>query len=190
MAASIDDLPARVEQLEAHQAELQSAVRELRDIRAIEQLMIRFMKAADVMDDGEAGGYESQVIADLFTEDGIMDEGPEINIVLQGRAEIKAFYDDARANWIKFGVHYLIAPSVEVDGDTARGSWYFLEPFTYAQDSRDYWCAARWENEFVRADDAWFIKRANFRPFFMAPHDRGWGQQRWPWEAADTASSA
>lgn len=185
-----NDLSARVARLEAAQAELQSDLAQLRDIRAIEQLMIRFMKAADVMDDGNAAGYDSQVIADLFTHDGILDEGPEIKIVLHGRAEIKAFYDDARTNWIKFGVHYLIAPSVEVDGNVASGSWYFLEPFTYAKDGRDYWCAARWENEFARVDGAWFIKRANFRPFFMAPHDQGWGRQRWPWDQASTASSA
>jgi hypothetical protein len=180
-----EDLEARVQRLEKTLDELTRQVQTLRDIREIEQLKIRFMAAADVRSGTEPGAYDSQAIANLFTEDGILDEGPEIGVVLHGRTEIKEFYDKARTEWIKFGVHYLLNPVVDVTGDSAQASWYFFEPLTYAPTGEAYWCAAKWEDELVRVNGRWLIKKAIFLPWFMSPFEKGWAKQRFPWEGSE-----
>lgn len=179
--ATVDELLHRVEILENRLQELSHREQVLEDTREIEGLKIRFMEACDVP--GER--YNSQVIADMFTEDGILDEGPDIGVVLHGRKEIKEFYDKARAEWIKFGAHYLMNPVVEVKRDSATGRWYFFEPFTYAPTSEAYWCAARWEDEFLKVEGRWLIKKANFFLWFMSPFDQGWEKKRFPWEGKD-----
>src|SRR5271169_3635758 len=56
----------------------------------------------------------ADAVADMFVEDGVWDGSPDAGYA-KGRAEIKALFQQFRA--VKFIVHYVTNPLIEVDGD-------------------------------------------------------------------------
>ena len=63
-------------------------------------------------------------LADLFTEDGSSDLGPFGRFT--GRAELIRAFEEVLPAGTRWSVHYVANPEIEVEGDSARGKWYFL----------------------------------------------------------------
>jgi hypothetical protein len=68
-------------------------------------------------------------------------------------------------------------PSIEVQGDTATGRWYLLEPCTMVtagSQSQAVWGTARYEEEYVKVNGEWKFKKVHLMPVFWSPFDQGW----------------
>ena len=97
--------------------ELQKRVARLADIEKIKNLEARY--------------YDADGIASLFIEDGIFDGGLS-RPVSEGREAVRQrFQGDPER--IPFAVHMVMNPIIEVDGNTAKGSWYLFQTCTFSE---------------------------------------------------------
>ncbi|MCY4085471.1 MAG: nuclear transport factor 2 family protein, partial [Actinomycetia bacterium] len=86
------------------------------------------------------------------------------------------------ASQVRWALHYLIAPEIEVDDDltSARGTWYLWMPFTSAADSglQAAWIAGRYDETYRREPAGWRIHRLNANIQIMSPYEEGWARHR------------
>ena len=92
----------------------------LEDVEAIKKLKIRYCHCADAQD------YLG--FANLFTEDAVWEGGTFGHA--EGRKAIEVFLRGVQTTSLPFALHYVMNASVEVNGTTAVGQWYLLEPCT------------------------------------------------------------
>jgi hypothetical protein len=86
------------------------------DRQAISDLIARY---CTILDSGEVGK-----VGEVFTEDGVDEHmGPPSPTVQRGRAEINQFFVRNR-DIVERTVHCASNITIEVDGDTAKASWY------------------------------------------------------------------
>ena len=147
--------------------DLERRIKVLEDIEEIRKLKYRYATYCDDLGNPDA-------IASLFTEDAVW-EG--LVGKAQGREEIRLSYiktDQVRP----FAIHLVMNPTIEVDGDTARGTWYLLEPCTFAEGNRAVWGAARYDEEYLRVNGEWKFQRLKLTSHFWTPFDEGWAKTR------------
>ena len=106
----------------------QARLQELEDIQAITRLKARYVHAAD-------GGWtdkpphDAEGVASLFVPDGVWDGGRF------GRGEghdgIRAYFQGA-IETTPMVFHHTSSPDIQVDGDTATGSWHVVVPMIQA----------------------------------------------------------
>ena len=99
----------------------------------------------------------------LFTEDAVWaGKGDRYGDAFgghRGRKAILAFLEGyRRPAHFRSNVHFLTSESVDVDGDTASGTWVMLQTPTF-HDGQSFALAARLHVEFRRENDAWAISR-------------------------------
>ena len=150
---------------------IEERLQALEDREALIKLKARYVNYND-------GGWQGpthtdpDAVADLFVEDGIWDGSPDAGYA-KGRAEIKALFERFRA--VKFIVHYVTNPLIEVDGDTATGHWHALVTSTMADDS-SLWILGLYKEQYVRTASGWRIQLLRFETAVAAPYELGWGQ--------------
>jgi hypothetical protein len=110
----------------------------------------------------------------VFTSDAVWDGGERFG-VHDGFDAIYAFFAGVSRE-ITWALHYMIAPVVEVDGDTATASWYLLEPCTL--NGQAVWLMGNYRDEYRREDGRWKISRLEIRFQTMTPHEEGWARTR------------
>ena len=123
---------------------------------------------------------DPDAVADMFVDDGIWDGSPNAGYA-QGRAEIKALFERFRA--VKFIVHYVTNPLIEVDGDTATGHWHALVTSTMPDDTA-FWILGLYKEQYVRTSHGWRIKVLRFETAVTAPYEAGWAKAMQLAEAA------
>ncbi len=146
------------------QDDLERRIRKLEDIEEIKQLKHRYCAACD-------DSFDADAIASVFTEDAVWDGGDFGK--LNGREEIRGFFQDADKR-MPFAVHNVLNPIIEVNGDTAKGTWYLFQTCTFAEGNRAIWGAARYDDEYVRRDGKWMIHRLKVTSHFWTPFEDGW----------------
>ena len=152
--------------------DLAARVQRLEDIEAIKQLKALYCEICD--DD-----HNPDRIITIFTEDGIW-EGKGIGTAT-GHVEIKALFERFQ-RMMSFSQHMTMNPRIEVDGDTAFGTWYFFGPFTMRGNPGDAplakWQATRYHEDYARVDGEWKIKHLRIRPPGMSvPYQDGWAER-------------
>lgn len=110
-------------------------------------------------------------IAQLFTKDAVWDGGKGLGSCT-GRDEIRARF---AAPTMKFTWHYFVKPQIEVDGDTAHGTWDIFAPCTL-QDGRPFWMAGVEHDEYRREAEGWLHTSMKLDVVFLAPFDKGWAR--------------
>jgi ketosteroid isomerase-like protein len=153
----MDDLAARLQRLE--------------DAEAIRKLKARYSTICD-------SEYDSSV-ADLFTEDAILEAGVFGRAV--GQDDIRTFFQGLPGSH-HFSLHYVSNPLVEVSasGETATGSWYLWQPNTAVEDGQEraLIIAGRYDDEFRKIDGEWRFSRMQVTFAFITPYEEGWVQRR------------
>jgi hypothetical protein len=160
------DLDARVARLEAR--------------NEIRNLMGAYARLTDT-------GGDPDEIAELFTEDGVYSSfgylagpgGTSTNESMVGRDAIRATFT-ALPGMLSFMAHYLCNPEIHVseDGTSATGTWLVLELATAVTERTPIMMVAQYNNDFVRVDGAWKIKRIRFGDLRSFPFKEGWGNIR------------
>jgi hypothetical protein len=148
--------------------ELERRVRVLEDVESIRALKARYCAYCD-------DAYDADGIAGLFTEDAVWDGG--IRGRAEGREGIRTFFRRAPQR-LPFAVHMVMNPIIQVEGDTARGTWYLFQPCTFAAGNQAVWGSARYDESYVRLDGEWRFKSLKLTSFFWTPFDQGWARER------------
>ncbi len=123
---------------------MDKAIQELLDIRAIEQLMVRYTHYIDANDPEGA--------ASCYAEDGT---GTYWG-VFKGRKDIAARLKKILAAFSATS-HHLSNIKIELDGDqaTAMSYVYAYHRYVETEDPVHYW--GRWVDRLVRLDGGWFF---------------------------------
>jgi uncharacterized protein (TIGR02246 family) len=145
-------------------------VRWLADIEAIKQLKHTYCGFCDA-------GYDADGIASLFTEDAVWDGGPMGTH--DGREAIRTFFQGSSKR-VPFALHMVVNPIIQVDGDTATGSWYLWQPMVYAlpEGEHAYWMSARYDDRYRRTPQGWQFERVAITLKVLAPYEKGFAGNR------------
>jgi ketosteroid isomerase-like protein len=150
---------------------LEQRIARLESIEEIKQLQVEYGRACDA-------DLDADRIAALFAEDGSWEGGAPPS-TFTGRAEVRGHFIEARSR-LRWSSHFMIGPQIHVDesGTRAWGSWYLLEPATFAENSelRSYWLTSVYDMEYVRDQEGtWLVQRMTLKPPMRAPFEAEWG---------------
>jgi len=143
---------------------LRRQLTELADVEAIKRLKAEY---CDICDDA----HDPDRIVGVFTEDCVW-EGEGV-ATARGHAELRRLFEDF-ARQVEFSQHNVFNPRIVVDGDRAHGSWNLLSPFTFREGRRAIWVAVRYEEDYVKVDGVWKIRRLRGVGRMAAPYETGW----------------
>ncbi len=140
----------------------------LYDVENIKQLKYEYCAQCD-------DSYNPKGIANLFTEDGVWDGG-DFGLC-EGRDAIESFFSST-PDLVEFAIHSVTNPIIQVDGDTATGSWKLWQPMVYRNGSKAFWYAAEYNEVYVRTPDGWRFKSLKLEAKIHSPYDDGFGKTR------------
>jgi len=133
-------------------ADLEKRVQALEDLEAIKKLHQNYINLMDNLQ------YER--VLDLFTEDATVEVR---NFgVKKGRKEISAVYLDILARnrgSVRYDGHLAIEPDIEVDGNSARGTWLIYMLFSRPVIQ---WVQGKNECEYRKENGKWKLSRLKF----------------------------
>lgn len=149
---------------------LEDRIARLEDIEAIKQLKALYCEICD-------DGHNPDRIVTIFTDDGVW-EGKGIGTAT-GHGEIRSLFERFQ-KMMSFTQHMTMNPRIEVNGDTATGTWYFFGPFTFRDNNQAKWQATRYHEQYAKVDGVWKIKHLLIAPPGMSvDYERGWGESRY-----------
>jgi len=168
--------------LEQRVAALEARLRAAEDLDALRRLKARYGKLLDrryarrggLRPPGEVEPLAREAAA-LFTADAVWDGGPGLG-VCEGR---EAIFERLAHSTLQFAWHFFVKPDLEVEGDTAHGTWDILSPCTTAE-GRPMWMAGVEHDSYVREGGVWLHRSMKLDLVFMAPYDRGWAKAKPP----------
>jgi hypothetical protein len=163
-----------VEALAGRLMALDREITELEDINAIKKLQRTF------------GFYTDKQLwsaaADLFAADGTIEVGGQG--VYAGRERIRSFLllnGPETPQPKRLFDHMQLQPVVHVapDGMTARGRWHvFAQEAVHGEFAN--WGLGVLENEYVKDNGVWKIRRHHFYTTMYTPYEAGWGKTALP----------
>ncbi len=145
--------------------ELEKRITRLEDLESIKALKARYCEICD--DD-----HDPDRITSIFSEDAIW-EGRGIGQA-KGHAEIRKLFEGFQKS-IKYSQHMVMNPVLEVNGDQARGTWYFFGTFTFYDGNQAKWLAARYHEDYSKVEGFWKIQHLRVKgPGMSADYEKGW----------------
>ena len=93
----------------------------------------------------------------------------------EGQEAIRAFFKRASQR-LPFAIHQVLNPIIEVNGDTAHGTWYLFQACTQKEGA--IWVAGVYEDDYVKVNGRWKYKKLTVTFKFWTPFDQGWAMQR------------
>jgi hypothetical protein len=159
--------------LEAEAARLEQRITQLQDLNAIKRLQRAYGYYVD-----EA---QWDRVADLFTEDGSVEYG--LDGVYTGRERIREYLramGDGRSGLSpgQLNEHLQLMPVVNLgaDGRTARGTWRAVI-LAGKLGENALWGEGPYENEYVKEDGVWKLRRLHWFQTLLVPYEGGWAKQ-------------
>ena len=143
---------------------LERRIRVLEDIEEIKVLKRRYCAYCD-------DNFDADGIASVFTEDAVWDGGPRGK--MEGRGQIRRYFQKT-PQWMPFAVHMVLNPIIEVNGDTAKGTWYLFQACTLAEGDQAIWGSARYDEDYVRVNGQWLVQHLRLTSNFWTPFEDGW----------------
>jgi hypothetical protein len=144
-------------------AQLEQRLTRIEDIEAIKQLKARYCAICDE-------DHNPDKITTLFVEDGIWEAGLG---TAQGHEAIRKLFQRAQQQ-ISFSHHMVMNPLIEIEGNNAKGTWYFLGLFTFRQHNEARWLALRYEDDYVKVNGVWKYKHLRAYRRINASYEKGW----------------
>ena len=147
--------------------DLNKRITRLEDIEAIKQLKARYCEICD-------DNHNPDRITSVFSEDAIW-EGRGIGKA-EGHAAIRELFAGFQ-KMMTFTQHMVVNPVIEIDGENAKGTWYFFGPFTFVEGNQAKWQAARYHEDYQKVNGAWKIKHLRVKgPGMSADYEKGWAR--------------
>lgn len=118
--------------------------------------------------------FNADALIKLFADDAVW-EADGIGR-FEGKDEIYGFFKNITER-LTFAVHYVMNPIIDVQGNSAQGSWYLWEPGTIK--GRDaIWISGSYTDEYQKVDGVWKFKNVHLDWFFRASVEKGWAEDR------------
>lgn len=147
--------------------DLNKRITRLEDLEAIKQLKARYCEICD-------DNHNPDRITSVFCEDAIW-EGRGIGKA-EGHAAIRELFTGFQ-KMMSFTQHMVMNPVIEIDGDRAKGTWYFFGPFTFREGNQAKWQSARYHEDYQKVNGAWKIKHLRVKgPGMSANYETGWAR--------------
>jgi SnoaL-like protein len=147
--------------------ELERRLTRMEDIEAIKHLKARY---CDICDDD----HNPAKITTLFVDDGIWEAGGFGKA--QGHEGIRQLFQGFQ-KMISFSQHMVVNPLIEVNGNTAKGTWYFLGPFTFRKNNEAKWQAVKYEDDYVKVNGEWKYKHLRAHIRMAAAPNESWANK-------------
>lgn len=136
-------------------------------------LKARYCRACD----GAPGAtHDYEAVANLFVEDAVWDASP-IFPIQKGRDAIRSHIKVFTA--MPFAMHNAVNPVIEVNGDSATGTFNIIVMVTSAE-QQAYWVFAMYDDTFVRTPEGWRFKKLRATVTAYAPYETGWAKAAVP----------
>lgn len=134
----------------AAEIERQATLDRLVAIEEIKRLKARFLRCVDTKD--------IECLRDEVFAPGaeIHFKGADYDLHAVGWTQIEEFYQEAFSP-TKFGMHQAHTPEIEVDGETARGTWYLHDVFVNLEENWTLEGSALYDDSYARIDGEWRI---------------------------------
>lgn len=149
--------------------DLEKRIQRLEDIEEIRLLKHEYCAACD-------DKHNADRILAIFTEDGIWDGGKTFGRA-EGHAEIYDLFHNHHKDNVLVSQHNVMNERIDVheDGVTANATWYIMAPLKVQPGNR-IWCIGRYEEEYVKVDGKWKIKKLNAceEDGIICPYEIGW----------------
>jgi SnoaL-like domain len=132
---------------------------------AIRRLMAEYLDARDLCTGSGTN------IARLFAADGTWEGVGRLAEVLgshQGRDAIERRFSAP----LPFSIHFLTNELIAINGDTAVGTWKYLQSTVYK--GQAVWIAGRYNNDLVRTEGQWKFQHVRIDAMFVTPFEDGW----------------
>jgi hypothetical protein len=166
-AQRVAALSDRISQLSAQAARLQDAS----EIRRLQRAYGYYVEAASW-----------DQVADLFADDGSIEIG--LDGVYQGKERVRAYLHALGGGRVglregQLNEHLQLQPVVDVaaDGRTAFGRWRTLI-LAGQYHEQALWGEGPYENEYVKDNGVWKIKRLHWYQTFLVPYEGTWAKNR------------
>jgi hypothetical protein len=128
--------------------DLERRVRDLEDRVEIQELKAHYCYYID--------NHEWESLARMFARRGLIDCGDFGRA--RGRKAIRKFFAEQISGTFAFFLHMVHNPIIEIDGNNARGTWYWTEPSTYRVDGLARLIQGRYDEEYVKENGEWRFK--------------------------------
>ncbi len=160
--------------------ELQARITRLDDVKQIERLQRIYGYYQDY--------GEWQKVVDLFTDDDPSVEESDRG-VYRGKESVRRYFVDLlgggpgarqRPGWLSIMFQLQGVVTVNPDSRTATGRWYGMgmeaKPTVSLHEGelRQTWIHGTYENEYVKENGIWKIKKLFFSLVFRTPFEDGW----------------
>jgi ketosteroid isomerase-like protein len=154
--------------------ELEARIKMLEDIEEIKKLMASYANWVDA--------FQMDDVLGLFAENAKAEYGPLGSY--EGKDGIATFFKEVVPNTQSWSAHQLLNPTVTVEGEKAKGTWYLFCPATVfgPEGDRAVWIQGRYNNEFVKINGRWKFSLLKFTFNFATPYEEGWVKNRMPEE--------
>ena len=147
-------------------AQLEQRLTRMEDIEAIKQLKARYCAIADE-------DHNPDKITTLFVEDGMWEGGFG---TAQGHEAIRRLFQRAQQRF-SFSHHMVMNPIIEVEGNSAKGTWYFFGLFTVRETNEARWLAVRYEEEYIKVNGEWKYQHLRAHGRMSASYEKGWASK-------------
>jgi hypothetical protein len=146
----------------------------LEDIEAIRRLKASYCYLVDAAVAGDSDKWDEFMTH--FVDDAWIDF--EMFGRHEGKQAVGRFYRDLVGATLSYSAHMVSNPLIEVDGASARGSWYVDVPVTLRPRDEAAWLQAKYQEEYLKVNDRWKWKSITTRFDFITPYDQGWVRAR------------
>lgn len=134
---------------------------------AIEELKAAYARRADAV--FRTPGHASAVaLADLFTDDGVLDLGPFGHY--EGRPALLNAFENILPQATKWSTHYIVSPIIDVahDGKSATANWYFIIKSVPQSPVQLIEILGGYDDKYKKVNGKWLI-RESLSSFFVPP---------------------
>ncbi len=138
---------------------VEAIIHRLKDIEDIKTLRHRYSYGANIID-GQPGDLKA--FAALFADDASFDVGMGEAI---GPAAIEEMMKTLTTQW-KCAMHYMLNPIIEIDGDTATGTFTGLFAFTSDTNPAPVFLSNIYTDTYVRTTAGWKFQSVRVRMTF------------------------
>ena len=91
---------------------------------------------------------------------------------VEGREAIRRFFQGSSGR-VRFAVHGISNPLIEIDGDRATGRWYLHQPMALRGDAGSHWLIAQYHDDYVRTAEGWKFAHVRVVTRAFTPYGQG-----------------
>ncbi len=148
---------------------LEERVQRIEDTEAIRRLRYEYCEYGNL--------YDAKRFVSLFAPGAIWDGGEALGYH-EGLEAIEELVRGAGER-IRFSAHYITNEIVDIDGDSATGRWWLFMPCVV--DGEATWLFATYDDEYVRLDGRWLIRKIVLGVKVFDSYEKGWAESAKGW---------